>query len=402
MNDYTAILKDLNLKNFSEKDIFTQLFNFAVDNDYSLALWKLPREHKKKLIISRSCEKVDADLENLKSGFVFTPFNTNEKENSIFLNADVIYSTGDHQLKINTNDSEFNINKISKAFENKNQKLSPFYYNDISSYQITSADDYQEMVKQAVCEINKGHFMKVVPSRNKLVELPRSFHLVELFNQLCETYPEAFISLVTVKNIGTWIGASPEILIKTTADNFFYTSAVAGTQIYNSGQPLSEVGWTQKEIEEQAIVSRYIINCFKKIRLREFEEYGPKTYRAGNLTHLKTDFKVDMKATNFPQLGTVMLKLLHPTSAVCGMPKEEALNFLNQYENYDREYYSGFLGPVNIDNETNIYVNIRCMQLLDKKAIVYAGAGVTYDSVPAKEWQETEMKCNTLLDVIYQ
>jgi isochorismate synthase len=116
--------------------------------------------------------------------------------------------------------------------------------------------------------------------------------------------------------------------------------------------------------------------------------------------HLKTEFTVDMKVTNFPQLGSVMLNLLHPTSAVCGMPLEPSLEFLQQHEGYDREFYSGYLGPVNVDNNIYLYVNLRCLQLLKGQALVYAGAGVTIDSTPETEWEETEMKLNTLLKVI--
>lgn len=163
---------------------------------------------------------------------------------------------------------------------------------------------------------------------------------------------------------------------------------------------LKTVAWTQKEIEEQALVERYIISCFKKIRLREYDEHGPKTVVAGNLLHLRSDFTVDMKATNFPQLGSVMLQLLHPTSAVCGMPLEPALGFLKKNEDHDREFYAGFLGPVNFNNRVSLFVNLRCMQLRDDKALLYAGAGVTIDSVPEHEWEETEMKLNTLLNII--
>ncbi|MEJ0056113.1 MAG: chorismate-binding protein [Bacteroidota bacterium] len=87
-----------------------------------------------------------------------------------------------------------------------------------------------------------------------------------------------------------------------------------------------------------------------------------------------------MTATNFPQLGSIMLKLLHPTSAVCGMPMEASLEFLKQNEGYDREFYSGYLGPVNIDHETSLYVNLRCMKLFANEASLYAGAGVMADS----------------------
>jgi isochorismate synthase len=116
--------------------------------------------------------------------------------------------------------------------------------------------------------------------------------------------------------------------------------------------------------------------------------------------HLRSDFTVDMNETNFPQLGSVMLQLLHPTSAVCGMPLEKARTFLAEQEGYDRTFYSGYLGPVNINREIHIFVNLRCMQLRDENAILYAGAGVTADSSAEKEWEETEMKMNTLLRVL--
>ena len=196
------------------------------------------------------------------------------------------------------------------------------------------------------------------------------------------------------------MGATPEVLISVDRQKTFKTVALAGTQKREINKPISEIAWTQKEIEEQAMVSRYIINCFKRIRLREFEEKGPKTIAAGNLLHLKTSYEVDMSATNFPQLGTVMLDLLHPTSAVAGMPKETAYAFIKAYEPFDREFFSGYLGPVNVEEKTDLFVNLRCMQLLRQQAILYAGAGVTEDSNPEKEWQETDIKFNTLLNVL--
>ena len=82
------------------------------------------------------------------------------------------------------------------------------------------------------------------------------------------------------------------------------------------------------------------------------------------------------------------------------MPLEPALKFLKEHEGYDRQYYAGYLGPVNFNNQTNLFVNLRCMQLQDQTAILYAGAGITVDSDPHEEWIETEMKLNTLLKVI--
>ncbi len=107
-----------------------------------------------------------------------------------------------------------------------------------------------------------------------------------------------------------------------------------------------------------------------------------------------------MNATNFYDLGSVMLKLLHPTSAVCGLPKDPSYEFIKAQENFDRQFFSGYLGPVNLKNNTSIFVNLRCMQLLNKFGIAYSGAGVTAYSNPEKEWEETEMKCATLLRVL--
>ena len=256
------------------------------------------------------------------------------------------------------------------------------------------------MVAQGIREIEQGTIEKVVPSRAHQIDLSSDFDIVQAFQQLCNAHPDALISFVSTPESGSWLGATPELLVSVEDKTIFKTVALAGTQAYASGKRLKDVGWTQKDIEEQALVERYIISCFKKIRLREFEEHGPKTVVAGNLLHLKSEFKVDMVSTNFPQLGSVMLQLLHPTSAVCGVPLEPSLKFLQDYEGYQRQYYSGYLGPVNFRNNIDIFVNLRCAQLQGDKAILYAGAGVTVDSIPEQEWDETEMKLNTLLKIL--
>jgi isochorismate synthase len=265
---------------------------------------------------------------------------------------------------------------------------------------VQGSDRFKALVILCKDEITRGNAEKIVPSRTKNVDLPTDFNLLDSFQRLCDAYPHAMVSIVSGPRIGTWMGATPEMLVSVNKDQIFHTVAIAGTQAFHEGTDLRSISWTQKEIEEQVLVVRYIISCFKKIRLREYEERGPKTIVAGNVLHLKTEFEVDMVATNFPQLGTIMLQLLHPTSAVCGMPLEATLNFLKQHEGYDRQFYSGYLGPVNIFQESNLYVNLRCMQLFENQAILYAGAGVLSDSDPETEWHETEMKMNTLLRII--
>jgi isochorismate synthase len=261
--------------------------------------------------------------------------------------------------------------------------------------QAEEKNHFIQLVQHGIEAIEAGVLEKVVPARTKQVTVSKDFDLGKALLEMLDAYPNSFVNFFHIPKVGTWIGASPETLIKTREDHF-YTMALAGTQKASGENPLKSAAWTQKEIEEQALVCRYIVDCFKKIRLREYEEHGPKTIMAGNLLHLKTDFKVDMKATRFPQLGSVMLDLLHPTSAVCGMPRKEAHEFLQENEGFDRSFFAGFLGPVNIQGETSIFVNLRTASFKGGKAILYAGAGVTEDSDPEKEWEETELKCQII------
>ena len=382
----------------SLKESLQELLSYTFQQNYAVALYQLPDATEKHLVIDFSGQPVliKPEINQLPPGFIFSKFDNQGL--SYFLKADLHLSFQNDQVKSHTPETEVFLQQFLQQKQAEDDTEIPYYTNPFRQSKVPV--DYRQLVKDGIATIEKGEFIKVVPSRCKSIALPEGFNLVNTFHDLCQRYPNAFVSLVSIPEIGTWMGASPEILIKNDTNDLFYTAAVAGTQAFQPDVPMWEVLWRQKEIEEQAMVSRYIIDCFKKIRLREFCEDGPKTALAGKMVHLRTDFAVDMKATNFPQLGNVMLELLHPTSAICGMPRKPAFEFLQNHEGYDREFYSGFLGPVNMENATDIFVNIRCMQLWNDCAVVYAGAGVTRYSNPQQEWEETEMKCNTMLDVL--
>lgn len=261
-------------------------------------------------------------------------------------------------------------------------------------------------VTKAIAEIKQGPLQKVVLSRTDEQSLGEGFSEMQAFEALVNAYPHAFVSALSIPDLdGVWLCASPEILVDQ-KEGIFRTISLAGTQsgVDEMGNTLSpaQARWSQKEIEEQAFVSRYIIECFKKIRLREYLELGPKTISTGNLLHLKTEYIVDIKGLDFPQLPGLMLGLLHPTSAVCGTPKQAAIDFIEATETHNRSMYSGYLGPVNTQEETHLFVNLRTVEMKGNLAIFYAGCGITEDSEPEKEWQETQMKCQTLQRVLMQ
>ncbi len=386
----------------TEIDYLSRIITHAVEHNFSIALWKLPNNSVRQLVLSKQTQllKKIEPIEELNTGFIFAPFDP--EKDGLYLEADYSFSFNSNGLKSPETPLEnASAEWMKQTILSSSEIIKTKFFKQLTVDVQGDKQFYINLVRKGVEVIEKGNIEKIVLSRTQSIQLNNDFDVVNVFEELCNTYPTALVSFVTSPEAGTWLGASPEILVGLEDNTIFKTVALAGTKTFESGINLKTVAWTQKEIEEQALVERYIISCFKKIRLREYNEQGPKTAIAGNLLHLKSEFTVDMKATNFPQLGSVMLQLLHPTSAVCGMPLEPALKFLKEYEGYDRQYYAGYLGPVNFNNQTNLFVNLRCMQLQEKNAVLYAGAGVTIDSDPEEEWKETELKLNTMLKVIH-
>ena len=362
---------------------------------YPIAIWRLPRANTMHALIDLTTDeqKRSREIESLNKSFVINGYCDTHPTNPLVLNGDIILTIDEESVSLETCPT------LSA------DKLEHFQANLINEKPVkplidSASSSYQNIVSKAVNNIKSGNLHKVVLSRFEDFDLKEGFDALDTLQTLSDKYENAFCHLTNTQTYGCWMGASPEKLIAIENGQFFSTDALAGTQVLPENTDLMDVAWTQKEIEEQAMVSRYIIDCFKKIRLREFDEIGPRTVKAGNLTHLKTAFKVDMELTNSPMLGSTMLELLHPTSAVCGMPRELADEFIKTHEGYQRSLYAGFLGPVGFNGNSDLFVNLRCIQLDENKARLYAGAGITEYSNPEKEYQETSNKMQTMLKVL--
>lgn len=391
------------------------LWAAALQLGFPSALWKLPHSGEIKLLISmqEDIERLQPDLEKSAPGFIVSPFSWKAGDDVHFLKGDIIlaFSPEGVPAGIEAHPGEEHpvfVKLIETAFLAAERKAKPSgtVIPKLAALQDhDSRTRFERTVELAVSAIMAGKFSKVVLSRTKEMSYDEHFQPVNAFYKLAAAYPHAFVSLVNLpQEQELWLGASPETLVQYKADGIFKTMSLAGTQSAHDAQgaliPKYDVRWNEKEIEEQALVSRYIVECFKKIRLREYLETGPKTVLAGNLYHLRTDFEVDTEALHFPELGTVMMQLLHPTSAICGVPKAPSEQFIHEVEGYDRSFYSGYLGPVQVQSESHIFVNLRTVRLKKGIATFFAGAGITADSVPFKEWEETELKCETLLSII--
>ncbi len=373
----------------------------CIEKSYPFAVWRKPETTKTFFLFSTGKSPVfrSIDFQELGPGFVMAPFE-HENEGPVFLEADFISSVHNDKLDTPWINAPHDLKDFLAGFDASS--LQPVELKIDASASEKEETDYLLKVSEVVFAIRNAEVEKVVLSRKKHLGAVSGDDFFDIFKRLESAYPSAFVSMTWLpwKN-QIWVGATPETLVEQTPEGLFKTMALAGTQYAfgPDGSPIkpAEALWTQKEIEEQALVCRYIINCFKKIRVREYREEGPRTLRAGNLLHLSTLYSINTREISFPQLSSVMLDLLHPTSAVCGMPKARSLALIHDHEDYDREFYSGYLGPVNIEGGSHLFVNLRTMKIENKEVYSYAGGGITTDSDPRKEWRETELKLETIL-----
>lgn len=273
---------------------------------------------------------------------------------------------------------------------------------------------HQKLVEKSIIELRSGTLEKVVLSRKEAVPIPEEDPL-SVFRDLLQNYPSAFVYCWYHPEIGLWLGATPETLLNIQGLNF-QTMALAGTQAFSGNM---EATWGTKEKQEQQFVTDSITEDLESLEVvEEITITEPKTVRAGGLLHIRTDISGKLRYSE--NLGKI-IRALHPTPAVCGLPKDEAKAFILKEEGYDREYYTGFLGELNfqefrarsrnrrntenlaytsVRKNTNLYVNLRCMKFSARQAELFVGGGITADSDPEKEWHETVNKAQTMKKVL--
>lgn len=240
-------------------------------------------------------------------------------------------------------------------------------------------------LKQA---IKQAGLVKVVLSRIVKRNLA-STSLENLFERMCKTYPQAFVYCFVDTQLGIWIGASPEILLRR-IDHHFFLMSLAGTKSISETRE-----WTEKEKHEQHLVTDFILDCLNSQSVESQEIQGPYEHEAGPVQHLRTDISF----TGDPSLERILIDHLHPTPAVCGLPREMAVEAISLLESHQRELYSGFIGIFE-KKQTHCYVNLRCGKVINNELFAFVGAGITSESNEQDEWLETENKSKTIIDLL--
>ena len=323
----------------------------------------------------------------VESGFVFSPFDLKDKA-----------------ILLPENKCKHHILEISNIeLSDKEPRVVEF--------NSAGKSEHIQLVDDGINAIKYGHLEKVVLSRYEKRRVCN--HPITIFKRLFNTYKNAMVYCWYHPKVGLWLGATPELLFKVEGQQLT-TISLAGTQPYN---PESKPNWTAKELEEQKIVTDFLAQQISpytiNTKISEVE-----TIRAGNLWHLKT--RLISRVNSKSNLKSI-IEALHPTPAVCGFPKEKAKAFILQHENYNREYYTGFLGELNlkqmttrntnrrniennaysvVKTQSNFYVNLRCIQINDNMATLYVGGGITKASVAENEWNETQNKAKTMGNIL--
>ena len=351
-----------------------------IENQIAFACWFFPKESRLSLIVGNASDVVffnRFDQLNGEAGFVFAPYCITEKSPVILLQSTAFFEDFSSEDCVDFANYE------------------PFKKDEDSGIcKFQSKDDYLKLIDETITEIREGALSKVIISRQIPVKRPDT-SLGSTFFQLHDQTPNAFTYLVNLPVAGIWMGATPEVLIKSDGEQF-ETVSLAGTQVRKPGA--EEYYWSTKDIEEQAFVSRYMLDVFFNFDIHKYKTKGPETLESGKVAHLKTSFffpveKIEKCLGNF-------IADLHPTPAVCGLPKDLAAEFILKNETHERKYYTGYLGPWRLNQQVSLFVNLRCMEITPKEFILYAGGGITGRSIPEKEWDETNQKAKTLLSVI--
>ncbi|MBQ6079018.1 MAG: chorismate-binding protein [Muribaculaceae bacterium] len=308
---------------------------------------------------------------NHEQGYVIAPFTVDESLPALLLRPDVV-----KQCSL---DDVAAMQELLFHHDGKGLPLQP-----------SSREDYHNDFCKFHHAFSSSGLHKLVLARSADV-VHHGTNPVMLFVKACKAYPEAFVTLFSAPQCGTWLVATPEVLL-TRDGGHWRTIALAGTMPYS--EPLPQ--WSDKNVQEQAYVSRYIGDCLSHYS-RDVSMNGPYTTRAGILAHLRTDFSFTINED--VAVGEV-LDALHPTPAVCGFPKQEAHRFIMENETCDRGYFSGFSGPLNLDGNTAFFVSLRCMRIMEERYRLYAGGGILPQSVEDMEWRETAAKMQAMLSII--
>lgn len=341
------------------------LIDVYIKSNIPFAIFKYPNE-KISLIAQYNENYVVEDIDFKQEGFLIHPFINDGKTPMVLIKPNVF----------TTSFNTINLTEVPIL-----KKPNQYTFNE----RVINYASYKNTLQKQLNLLKNNTLKKIVFSRIELLAEIELNTLAGKFDQLCTQNPNTLCYLFNLPGIGLWLGATPEVLLHY-KNNIAKTVALAGTKKITDHKV-----WGNKEIEEQGLVGEYIEKICRNLNLKINTKSETETITAGNIQHLKTNYQIEVGKNKLAAL----IKALHPTPAVAGLPKQKAIQHILEIENYDRQYYTGFLGMVQ-PNKTQLYVNLRCAKITPTNALAFVGGGITKDSNIENEWEETVAKSGVI------
>lgn len=253
----------------------------------------------------------------------------------------------------------------------------------------TTCDEYVDCLSKLTLKLNATDG-KTVICRQKCGDY-FNFDVDSAADRYFASFPEMFCFLFYHPLTGYWMGASPELLLQVESDNVANTRSLAGTRKSGCSAP-----WSDKNMDEHRFVTDDILQQINSLGEHvSAEALDSYNFVYGSIEHLCTPIVIRNKFGNMP--ADDIISAIHPTPAVCGYPRGNAMSDIAEYEWYSRNCYGGLITVGGLT-----YVILRCVHFDDKHWAVYTGSGITADSDPMDEWLETEAKAEPLVSLINQ
>lgn len=252
--------------------------------------------------------------------------------------------------------------------------------------------DWSALVELALAHIQSGAARKLVLARRRQLDFAEPLSSAATLQALSSAHA-ATTRFAFVSGSATFMGATPELLVKKFGLDVA-TEALAGTFRRVQADFAAELLRSPKEHDEHRPVLQAILDQLRPFTERIDYPSGPELRELPQLLHLRTPIQARLRS---PMHVLDLVRALHPTPAVGGAPTQEALNWIDHSEPYERGWYAGPVGWFDRTGDGEFVVALRSGVLQGNRATAYAGAGIVQGSDPLSEYRETELKFAALL-----
>ena len=255
--------------------------------------------------------------------------------------------------------------------------------------------DWQKGVEKAVERINNKELDKVVLARDLNARADENLDSRYLLNKLSDSYPECWTF-----SVDGLIGATPELLIRRNGDSVL-SRVLAGTIKRDESATDSELATTLlqsgKDLDEHEFAVSSVATSLALHCTDMNVPKTPKVLRLANVAHLATDISGTL-VDAAPAL--VLAGSLHPSAAICGTPTGRAKSLIQELEQMDRNRYTGPVGWINSKGDGELGIALRCAEIKENTARLFAGCGIVSGSTPEDELIESNAKFSAMRDAL--